>query len=55
MVENNKLPDQEDKTSDNHGGKRPGSGRPLGAKTKKIGNLCKRWLKNINILLWIIY
>ncbi len=35
MVEDNKLPDQEDKTSDNHGGKRPGSGRPLGAKTKK--------------------
>jgi len=35
MVEDNKLPDQEDKKSDNHGGKRPGSGRPLGAKTKK--------------------
>jgi hypothetical protein len=35
MVEDNKLPNQEEKTSDNHGGKRPGSGRPLGAKTKK--------------------
>ena len=34
---------QETKT-DNHGGKRPGAGRPAGAKTKKIGSLWRRWL-----------
>jgi hypothetical protein len=39
----------------NIGGKRPGAGRPFGAKTKKIGSPCKKWLRNINILLWIIY
>jgi len=43
MVEDKTYENEVDK-SENHGGKRPGAGRPAGAKTKKIGSLWRRWL-----------
>ena len=36
MVEEDKTYENEVEKSENHGGKRPGAGRPLGAKTKKL-------------------
>jgi len=36
MVEEDKTYENEVEKSENHGGKRPGAGRPAGAKTKKL-------------------
>jgi len=52
MIEDKTFENEVDKSSEktpNHGGKREGSGRPFGSKSKP-----SQWKLNTNILLWII-
>ena len=55
MVEEDKTYENEVKKEEpkepNHGGKRPGAGRPLVLRLQSYGNLWKKWQLNTNILL----